>query len=185
MLPAAAVGSPNRGRVKAVLGYVFAQSIRSIAASIGILPDRPARRARAVVERCTLVNNTRGGLFEAFIGPGAIVAKDQAIGRVVALDGREVEVIRSPVGPAYIAAIRKTWSAVTSGEMVAECNEFVASWRGRHRRRRRDERGHGPRRAVRSASARLGSCQTALDRPGRKRSHETFLRRRLARIAPA
>ncbi|MGG5822718.1 succinylglutamate desuccinylase/aspartoacylase family protein [Falsiroseomonas sp. HW251] len=104
---------------------LFARSIRSIAAAIGILPGRPVRRARAVVDRCTLVNNTRGGLFEAFIGPGAIVAKDQPIGRVVALDGREVEVIRSPVGPAYVAAIRKTWSAVTSGEMVAECNEFT------------------------------------------------------------
>jgi predicted deacylase len=128
-VPAVIVECGGAGQVSDEHADLFARSIRSIAAALGMLPARPVRRARAVVDRCTLVNTTRGGLFESFILPGAIVGQDQPIGRVVALDGHTVETIRSPVGPAYIAAISKTWSAVTSGEMVAECNAFAAPQR--------------------------------------------------------
>jgi predicted deacylase len=125
-VPTVIVECGGAGQVSDEHADLFARSIRSIAAALGMLPMQPVRRARGVVDRCALVNTTRGGLFESFIVPGCIVAKGQPLGRVVALDGRTVETICAPVGPAYIAAIRKTWSAVTSGEMVAECNEFVS-----------------------------------------------------------
>lgn len=124
-LPTIILECGGAGQVPEEHVWCFARSLQSVAAALRLIAGAPVRRAVGTVERCTLVYNTVGGLFEHFVTPGSVVAREQPLGRVVDLFGRTVETITAPVGPAYIAAIRKNWAAVTSGEMLAECVEFA------------------------------------------------------------
>ncbi len=120
-IPTLIVECGGAGQVPDAHVHAFAQSLRSIAAAVGLLSEEPVSRLEGRMDRCTLVYNRTGGLFRSFVGPGDIVDKDQPLGEVHDLTGHVIETIIAPVGPSFIAAIRKTWAAVPSGEMIAEC----------------------------------------------------------------
>ena len=97
-------------------------AIEGVAKAMGILPGKPPRRkSYTVVRDCDLVFNTKGGYFLPAFDAGAIVKKNAVIGRIMDAHGEIVEEIRSPIGPAYLAALGKPYAPVHSGAMVAEC----------------------------------------------------------------
>lgn len=102
----------------------FAGAIEGVAKAMGILPGRPPRQKKfTVVRDCELVFNTRGGYFLPAVDVGDIVRKGAVIGRVMDAHGEVIEEIRSPNGPAYLAALVKPYLPIHSGAMVAECIE--------------------------------------------------------------
>ncbi|UCE31324.1 MAG: succinylglutamate desuccinylase/aspartoacylase family protein [Burkholderiales bacterium] len=105
---------------------IFADAIEGVARQMGIVPG-PARRRKAPREmtRCLLVFNRKGGYFVPAVGVGAIVDKGTVIARIMDPHGRVIEQIRSPNGPAYLAALARPYLPVYSGAMVAECVKVV------------------------------------------------------------
>lgn len=104
----------------------FAKAVSGVARAMGILPARPPRQKRyRVMGEALLVFNTRGGYFVPVAEVGAVVRKGQLLGRVMDPHGRTVEEIKSPNGPAYIAALVRAYLPIYSGSLVAECIEVV------------------------------------------------------------
>lgn len=99
----------------------FATAIGGVAKALGILPGRPpVQRRYEVFDGCELVYNKRGGWFQPAVAPGVMVRKGQVLGRMMNAHGKIVEEIRSPNGPAYVAAIVRENRAIHTGTMVAE-----------------------------------------------------------------
>lgn len=100
----------------------FARAVEGVAQALGILPGKPPRQERyQYVGTCELLYNQRGGFFMPAVTVGAIVGKGQVIGRMMNSHGKIVEELRSPIGPAFIAALGRRYRAIHSGTMVAEC----------------------------------------------------------------
>ena len=83
-------------------------------------PPLSAKSPRSA-ERATGGPRRRLTYFLPAFDVGAIVKKNAVIGRVMDAHGEIVEEIRSPVGPAYLAALGKPYAPIHSGAMVAEC----------------------------------------------------------------
>ena len=104
----------------------FCGAVRGVAQAMKILPGRPPRQERyRTIGHAELVFNTRGGFFLPEAEPGEVVRKEQRIGRVMDPHGAIVEELRSPNGPAYIAAIGRRYLPLSSGTMVAETLDVV------------------------------------------------------------
>ena len=104
----------------------FAQAVRGVAQAMKILPGRPPRQERyRTIGHAELVFNARGGFFLPDTEPGAVVRKGQRIGRVMDAHGTIIEELRSPNGPAYIAAIGRRYLPLNSGTMIAETLDVV------------------------------------------------------------
>lgn len=104
----------------------FEKAIGGVAKAMGILPGRPARqKAYRTMDEALLVFNRRGGYFLPTVEVGDVVAKGQIIARIMDPHGRIIEEVKSPNGPAYIAAIVRPCLPVYSGAMVAETIEVV------------------------------------------------------------
>ncbi|MBM3567390.1 MAG: hypothetical protein FJX46_01395 [Alphaproteobacteria bacterium] len=104
----------------------FAGALEGMARALGILPGRPPRRARyRVMDQALLVYNRKGGLFRPAVEPGAVVRKGQALGAMLDFDGRVVETLVSPNGPAYVAALPRRYMALHSGALIAETIRIV------------------------------------------------------------
>jgi predicted deacylase len=120
-IPAVIIECGGAGQVPEDHVASFARALSSMCAFLDMIPGHPVHRAEIIIDRCTLVYNETGGLFEPLVAAGTVVEAGQPIGRVTDLRGHLAETIHASVGPAYIAAIRKAWAAVPSGEMIAEC----------------------------------------------------------------
>jgi predicted deacylase len=104
----------------------FAMAIRGVMQGLSMLEGDPPRQPRYVImEESYLVYSHRGGLFLPLVEPGQIVARDQELGTIFDLYGTAVETVRSPVGPALVASIRRRYMPVYSGDQIAECNTIV------------------------------------------------------------
>ena len=102
------------------------KAIAGVAKAMGILPGRaPRQKAYRTVGRGLLVFNRRGGYFLPAAEVGGVVEKGQIIARIMDPHGRIVEEIKSPNGPAYIAAIVRPYLPVYSGAMVAETIDVI------------------------------------------------------------
>jgi predicted deacylase len=98
-----------------------AAAIGGVATAMGIIPGTPPRQKRyRYVGTCELCWNQRGGFFLPATKVGAVVEKGDLIGRMMDSHGRIVEEIRSPNGPAFVAALARPYRAIHSGTMVAE-----------------------------------------------------------------
>ncbi len=100
----------------------FAAALAGIARALGIVPGAAPEQAQyRVYDDARLVYSTRGGVFHAAVESGAIVDKDAVLGQIVDLYGHTVETVTAPIGPSYVASIRKAYMPVYSGEQIAEC----------------------------------------------------------------
>ncbi|MGQ0663382.1 MAG: succinylglutamate desuccinylase/aspartoacylase family protein [Pseudomonadota bacterium] len=99
----------------------YASAIAGVATAMGILAGEPPRQANyRVADNALLVYNTRGGMFVPAVEAGAVVKEGDELGRIMDLFGNIVETVRSPVGPGWIASIRRRYMPLHSGEQVAE-----------------------------------------------------------------
>lgn len=104
----------------------FTGAVRGVAQAMNILPGRPPRKKRyRTIGHAELVFNTRGGFFLPETEPGAVVREGQCIGRVMNAHGKIVEELKSPNGPAYVAAIGRRYLPLHSGTMVAETMDVL------------------------------------------------------------
>jgi predicted deacylase len=100
----------------------FAAALTGIARALGIVPGEAPRQPRyREHDDARLVYSTRGGIFHAAVASGATVEKDAVLGCIVDLYGHTVETVTAPIGPSFVASIRKAYMPVYSGEQIAEC----------------------------------------------------------------
>ncbi|HJM50306.1 MAG TPA: succinylglutamate desuccinylase/aspartoacylase family protein [Alphaproteobacteria bacterium] len=99
----------------------YVNTVSGVAKAMGILPGRPPKQKKyRVVGECLLVFNKRGGYFLPAVEVGSVVKKGQIFGRIMDPHGRIIEELKSPNGPAYVAALVRPYLPVYSGAMVAE-----------------------------------------------------------------
>lgn len=104
----------------------FVAAMRGVMQGLAMLEGPPPHQSRyLVMEESLLVYSRTGGLFLPLVEPGEVVGKDQELGRIYDLYGGVVETVRSPIGPAFIASIRRRYMPVYSGDQIAECNTIV------------------------------------------------------------
>ncbi len=105
---------------------IFAEAVRGVAREMGIIPGRAKKRSRPrEMQDCRLVFNENGGYFLPAVQVGAVVKKGAVLGRIMDPHGKTIEEIRSPNGPAYVAALVRPYLPVYSGAMIAECISVV------------------------------------------------------------
>jgi predicted deacylase len=105
----------------------FKGAVKGVAQNLGILPgDPPSFDRYTEVTECKLVFNRMGGYFMPKAKIGDIVEKGAVIAEIMDVHGNIVEEIRSPNGPAYLAALVRPYFPVHSGAMCAECNLVVS-----------------------------------------------------------
>ncbi|SLN64691.1 M14 family metallopeptidase [Oceanibacterium hippocampi] len=105
----------------------FRGAVKGVAQTLGILPgEAPTFPKYTEVTECELVFNRQGGYFLPKAEVGDIVEKGTVIAEIMDVYGNIVEEIRSPNGPAYLAALIRPYYPVYSGSMCAECNLVVS-----------------------------------------------------------
>ena len=99
----------------------FLAAMQGVSQALGILPGAPPTRKKyRIVDQGLLVYSKKGGLFRPSVKPGAVVKKNQILGRLMDLYGGVAEVVRSPAGPGWISSIRRSYMPVYSGDQIAE-----------------------------------------------------------------
>lgn len=99
----------------------FLAALNGISRALKLLPgDPPSQPSYRIMGASELIFNRSGGLFATSCRAGEVVQEGQEIGRIIDVMGDVQEEIRAPFGPAYLAAIRRTYMAVHSGEMICE-----------------------------------------------------------------
>lgn len=103
----------------------FTCAIRGVAQALGIVSGKPPVQARyRQMDTAQLVHSTTGGLFVPSVEAGDTVEQGQELGRIVDLFGDVTETVRAP-GAGWIAAIRRRYMPVYSGDMLAEVIHVV------------------------------------------------------------
>lgn len=106
----------------------FARALQQAALHLGMIadpnPDLPPQAPVGplrIHRDCTFVNTHRGGLFVPAVEAGQVVPAGTRLGHLLGLDGDVVETFDAPVGPAFIAALPRSYCPLHSGVLVAEC----------------------------------------------------------------
>jgi predicted deacylase len=123
--PAVLVESGGGARVTRSDIDNHARAIRGAAAFLDMLPTAdetvPAHRGGSF----SIIRSRRGGIFHPTATVGQMLGPDEEIGRVVTFFGDVVEICRNPMRSAWLAALRRPYMPVYSGDELAELAEAV------------------------------------------------------------
>ncbi|MGH6883628.1 MAG: hypothetical protein ACREFM_22080, partial [Hypericibacter sp.] len=72
-----------------------------------------------------ILRSTRGGVFHPTAAPGQTLVQGDEIGRIVNLFGEVVEISRCPMARAWLAALRRPYMPVYSGDEIAELSALA------------------------------------------------------------
>lgn len=123
--PAVLVESGGGARVTPEDIENHARAIRGAAALLEMLPadDRavPSKQGGDLL----ILRSTRGGVFHPTAAPGQTLVQGDEIGRIVNLFGEVVEISRCPMTRAWLAALRRPYMPVYSGDEIAELSALA------------------------------------------------------------
>jgi len=106
----------------------FVAALTGISQAAGTIPgEAPTQPTYRLLGSSELVFNRIGGIFATDVKAGDVLNEGDEVGRIIDIHGKTLETIRAPFGPVYLAALRRNYLAVHSGEMVCEALAVVSS----------------------------------------------------------
>jgi len=103
----------------------YRDAIRGACQQMSMLPGRPPPLDYRIGQTANVLKSTRGGIFFGSVEPGASATRNTELGRVVDLYGDVTETFHCPFDAAWVAAIRRPFMPIYSGEEVAEVVELT------------------------------------------------------------
>jgi len=123
--PAVLVESGGGARVTPEDIENHARAIRGAAALLEMLPADDAEVSPQQGGELLVLRSTRGGVFHPTATQGQTLVQGDEIGRIVNLFGEVVEICRSPLTRAWLAALRRPHMPVYSGDEIAELSALA------------------------------------------------------------
>jgi predicted deacylase len=97
-----------------------AEAVRNFLRTVGVLPGRPPQIEEfTVVNGYRIVNNGRGGFFDASVKPGDRIQEGSVLGTIVDVYGDVVETLRAPAGADIVLGV-STYPATPTGGWLLE-----------------------------------------------------------------
>lgn len=105
-----------------------AVAVRNFLKIVGVIGEPPPRLGRyTVVQGYRIVTNSRGGFFDALVGPGDRIGGGQELGRIVNVYGDLVETLRAPEGAMIVLGV-STYPAWPTGGWLLELGTGLFEW---------------------------------------------------------